>query len=132
MDLPRRLAVAGTTALLGLAIVGCGGAAPGQDGGGGGGGGESAAASPAKTYDIKPGDTTPFPLAAGTYRLAWTSTGCPNVNLVLKGDNGFENTKASKLPNSARIITSVPDGNYTVTQGEAACTTWTATISKVG
>jgi hypothetical protein len=128
MDLPRRLAIAGTIAVSSLALVACSGSAPGQ---GGGGGGESPAASIAKSYTVKPGDTTPFALADGTYRLGWTS-GCTNIELALTGDNGFENKKPSKLPSSARIITSVPAGNYTITQSDPACTQWTATIDKVG
>ena len=129
MDLPRRLAIAGTIAVSSLALVACGGSAPGQDGGGG----ASAGASPAKSYTIKPGDTTPFPLAAGTYRLIWVTTGCPGgLTVILTGDNGYTNEKSSKLPNYSRIITSVPDGNYTITQTDTACSQWTVTLDKIG
>ena len=130
MVLPRRIRVSGLALGLTVVLAACGGSAPGQDGGGGDGG-----ATPlpiAKNYTIKPGDTTPFPLAKGTYRLAWTTTGCPSVDFVLTGDNGFSNEKPSKLPNSARIIVSVPDGNYTVSQNDSACAEWQVTIDKIG
>jgi hypothetical protein len=129
MVLPRRVAVAPAIAVLTLAIAACGGTAPGQDGGGDG---SSAAPSIARSYTIKAGDTTPIALAAGTYRLAWTTTGCTSVNIALNGDNGFTNERASRNPNFARIITSVPDGTYTVTQLETSCADWTATIDKIG
>jgi hypothetical protein len=133
MDLPRRVAYAGATALLSLAIAACGAAAPGQGGGGNAGDGGSPAATPAKSYTIKPGDTTPFPLAAGTYRLNWVTTGCPGgLTVILTGDNGYTNEKSSKLPNYSRILTSVPDGNYTITQTDTACTEWTVTLDKIG
>jgi|SRR3954451_14624115 len=128
MDLPRRVAIAGAIAVSTLGLAACGASAPGQ----GGGGGESPAASVAKSYTVKPGDTTPFALAEGSYRLGWTSTGCTSIELALTGDNGFESKKASRLPNSARIITSVPAGNYTIAQSDPACTQWQATIDKVG
>ena len=129
MVLPRRVAVAPAIAALTLALSACGGTAPGPGGGGDGG---SAAPTIAKSYTIKAGDTTPILLAAGTYRLAWTTTGCTSVNLALQGDNGFTNERASRNPNFARIITSVPDGNYTVTQLDSTCADWTATVNKVG
>jgi hypothetical protein len=129
MQLPHRLAVAGAIAVSTLVLAACGASAPGQDGGGG----ASAGASPAKSYTIKPGDTTPFPLAAGTYRLNWVTTGCPGgLTVILTGDNGYTSEKSSKLPNYSRIITSVPDGNYTITQTDAACTQWTVTLDKIG
>ena len=90
-------------------------------------------ASPAKNYTIKPGDTTPFPLAAGTYRLQWTTTGCVGGStFVLTGDNGYTKEKPTKLPNYSTILTSVPDGNYTISQSDAGCTDWTVTLDKVG
>jgi hypothetical protein len=130
MHLPRRVAVAAATVGLGLAVAACGGTTPGASGGGDAGG--SPAASIAKSVTIKPGDTTPFPLAAGTYRLNWTTVGCTGLTVTLKGDNGYSNEKSSQLPNYSRILTSVPDGNYTISQSDAACTQWTVTLDKVG
>ncbi len=130
MDLPRRLAVAGAIALSTLFLVACGASAPGQAGDGGG---ASPSASPAKNYTIKPGDTTPFPLAAGTYRLQWTTTGCVGGStFVLTGDNGYTKEKSTKLPTYSTILTSVPDGNYTISQSDTGCTDWTVTLDKVG
>src|SRR5262245_56932232 len=129
MDLPRRLAIAGAIAVSTLVLVACGGSAPGQDGGGG----ESTAASISKNYTIKPGDTTPFALAEGTYRLAWTTTGCAGGStFVLTGDNGYTKEKTTKLPTYSSILTSVPDGNYTISQTQTGCTDWTVTLDKVG
>jgi hypothetical protein len=130
MDLPRRLAIAGAIAMSTLGLVACSGSAPGQDGGGGGG---SPAASVAENYTIKPGDTTPFALAAGSYRMQWTTTGCTGGStFVLTGDNGYSKEKSTKLPTYATILTSVPDGNYTISQTASGCTDWTVTLDKVG
>jgi len=127
MVLPRHIRAGAAALGLTLVLAACGGDAPGQ------GNGNGATPVPvAKSYTVKPGDTAPFPLAKGTYRLAWTTTGCAGVDFVLTGDNGFSSSKPSKLPKSARIITSVPDGNYTIAQNDSACTEWTATIDKVG
>jgi len=130
MDLPRRLAIAATIAASSLALVACGGSGPGA---GGDGAGASAGASPAKSYTIKPGDTTPFPLAEGTYRLNWVTTGCTGGStFVLTGDNGYSKEKSTKLPTYSTILTSVPDGNYTISQSETGCTDWTVTLDKIG
>jgi hypothetical protein len=128
MVLPRRV-VASAIAALSLAVIACGGSAPGP---GGDGGATAAAPSLVKNFTIKAGDSTPFALAAGSYRLAWTTTGCTSVNLALQGDNGFSNERASRNPNFSRIITGVPAGNYTIEQLDATCVDWTVTVDKVG
>ena len=74
MDLPRRLAVAGAIALSTLFLVACGGR-PRVDGGDGGVGASPCRRRPQAT-PIKPGDTTPFPLAGGRRTGCMAHDGC--------------------------------------------------------
>ena len=59
---------------------------------------------------------TPFVLAKGNYRVNWKTTDCTQVTVAIVGDTGFTKEKSSAIPNFSWIVTSVPDGTYTITQ----------------
>jgi hypothetical protein len=74
---------------------------------------------------------TPFALAKGNYRVNWKTTDCTQVTVAIVGDTGFTKEKSSKIPNFSWIVTSVPDGTYTITQTDPSCATWEIAIEKV-
>jgi hypothetical protein len=130
MVLPRPNRVTPVALVLSLALVACGGSAPGP-GGGGGASGDAPSATPRENIAVKPGEEGPWLLAAGTYRVSYKTTDCTKVAFKLQGDTGFEREKTSNLPNGVYLITSVTDGNYTLTQTDAACTDWEATLQRI-
>jgi len=98
----------------------------------GGGGATSAAPAQAKVV-VKAGDTAPFGLLEGRYKLGWTTEGCSAVTFDLKQQDGsFEYRKESRMPRFSTILVSVPAGTYALSQAEAGCTSWTVTIERIG
>jgi hypothetical protein len=82
---------------------------------------------------ITPTDLTPFALQAGRYRFGWASPACKSVLFTLKGaSQGFSYEKKSALPRFSSIISEVPSDEYTLSQGEPACTDWTITLDRIG
>jgi hypothetical protein len=82
---------------------------------------------------ITPADLTPFALQAGRYKFGWTSPACKSVLFTLKGANqGFTYEKKSALPRFSSIISNVPADDYTISQGDPACTDWTITLDRIG
>jgi len=97
-------------------------------------GGAAASARPAQTkVVVRAGDTAPFSLLGGHYRLSWVAEGCTAVTFELKQQDGsFEFRKEATMPRFSTILTSVPAGTFALSQVEASCPTWTATIERVG
>jgi hypothetical protein len=114
--------LAGSLALA-LALAACG-----SDGGGG-----AASAPPAQErVVVTAGDTAPFSLLNGRYKLTWKTVGCSSTAFDLKQQDGtFEYRKQSKMPTFTTILVEVPAGTYTLTQGDASCTDWTVTLDSV-
>lgn len=106
----------------------------GACGGGGGGGGGDTSAAPAQDRVTVTAETstTPFNLQKGTYRLTWDASECATITLRFEGSTGFAKEKSSTLPKSSWLVTSVPDGAYTITQGEPACTQWQVVVERIG
>ena len=98
------------------------------------GGGPAASAGPAQAkVVIKAGDTAPFSLAEGRYRLTWATEGCKAVSIDLKQQDGsFAYTKESTMPRFSTILVSVPAGAYKLNQTDPGCATWTVTVERIG
>lgn len=124
----QRLTGLAGSALLALAAAACGG---GSDGGGGAG----ASALPAQAQVTVTPETvaTPFTLSAGRYKFGWTAPDCKAVDFTLTGQGqGFTYAKTSSLAKFSSIVSNVPEDAYLLTQADAACTTWTVQIDRIG
>jgi len=109
-----------------LVLGACGGSS-------GGGGNTASVAPPQQRVTVTPETAAnPFALQKGTYRLNWKTTDCAGITMQFAGDTGFQKEKTSTLPTSSWILTSVPDGVYTVTQADAACTAWEIIVERIG
>lgn len=120
--------------LLGLSVAASGAMLLISACGGGEGDGGGAAATPVQERVTITPETaaTTFVLAKGTYRLSWNTTDCTGVTVKITGDTGFTKEKSSKIQSFSWILTSVPDGTYTIQQTDAACVTWELAIERVG
>lgn len=76
---------------------------------------------------------TPFELQAGRYKFGWDASECAKVSFTLTGAaQGFTYEKSTLQKKFSSIVSDVPADTYTIAQGEAACTTWSVQIDRVG
>ena len=121
------------TGLAGIAILAFAAAACGGGGDGGGGGGASALPAQAQVTVTPETVATPFTLEAGRYKFGWTAPDCKAVDFTMTGQGqGFTYAKTSALPKFSAIVSNVPGDAYVLTQADAACTTWTVQIDRLG
>lgn len=126
----RRPALLVGLAAAALLFGGCGGEEPG-----GGGDGAPVSARPAQAkITLTSADTlTPFEMQAGRYKFGWEARECPGVEFTLTGaTQGFVYTKKSAQKAFSAIVSEVPADTYTLAQVNAACTTWTVRIDRIG
>jgi hypothetical protein len=70
-----------------------------------------------------------YALTSGRYRMQWSTTDCTQVDFVVSQvDGDFSFSKPSKSSFASTTINDLPEGSYTVTQGDPSCTEWTVRI----
>ena len=119
--------VAGLT-LLSILVAACGG---GEDPGVVA---EVSARPPQDQILVSSGDAaTPFELQAGRYKFGWDASTCAKVAFTLTGvAQGFTYEKATLQKKFSSIVSEVPADTYSIAQSEAACTTWSVQIDRIG
>ena len=81
--------------------------------------------------DGDPGAT--FALASGIWRVLWETETCERVEpTVTQVDGDFTFSSPSKAARATAIITALPEGVYTLTQLDEACTEWAITMNWMG
>lgn len=76
---------------------------------------------------------TPFELQAGRYKFGWDASACEKVAFTLTGvAQGFTYEKTTLQKKFSAIVSDVPADIYSIAQSEAACTTWTIQIDRIG
>jgi len=119
--------VAGLT-LLAVLVVACGG---GDDPGAAV---DVSARPPQDQIVVSSADAaTPFELQAGRYKFGWDASACDKVAFTLTGvAQGFTYEKTTLQKKFSSIVSDVPADTYSIAQSEAACTTWSVQIDRVG
>lgn len=115
--------------VLAMLIAACGGGDdPGADGP------EASARPPQDQILVSSADAaTPFELQAGRYKFGWDASECAKVSFTLTGAaQGFTYEKTTLQKKFSSIVSDVPADTYTIAQSEAACTTWSVQIDRIG
>lgn len=122
----RATMVAGTLAMS-LLLAACGGGEEGP-------GAEVSARPAQEQIAITSADAaTPFILQAGRYKFGWDASECAGVNFVLAGETqGFTWEKKTLQKKFSSIVSDVLEDTYTLAQIDAACTTWSVQIDRLG
>jgi hypothetical protein len=126
----RRSAFLVGLAAAALLLGACGGEEPGA---GGDGAPVSARPAQAKILLTSTDALTPFEMQSGRYKFGWEARECTGVEFTLTGaTQGFVYTKKSAQKAFSAIVSDVPADTYTLAQVNAACTTWTVRIDRIG
>lgn len=123
---PGLAGVAGMT-LLALLLAACGGDE-------GGAAVDVSARPPQDQILVSSADAaTPFELQPGRYKFGWDASECAKVSFTLTGaTQGFTYEKSTLQKKFSSIVSDVPADTYTIAQSEAACTTWSVQIDRIG
>lgn len=114
--------------VLAMLISACGGEVDGA------GGPEASARPPQDQILVTSADAaTPFELQAGRYKFGWDASECSAVAFTLTGAaQGFTYEKKTLQKKFSSIVSDVPADTYSIAQTDAACTTWSVQIDRIG
>lgn len=116
------------------ALAACGGGTPAGETTGPGGS-LAADATPIRNLVVTEtsDQTATYLLSKGQYKLAWSTTDCPNIDLVVtQTDGSFTFEKKATTKNGSTIIATMPDGRYKLEQKAPGCTTFKLNFDRIG
>jgi hypothetical protein len=129
------------------AIAACGGGTPAAPGGTPGPGGTAGPGGDVgepvdRVLVNQDSDENVFALRGGRYRLAWTSSDCPDgIDMVVTktgilpedpSPSPFEYRKPTNIPAFNTLLQRVPPGVYTFEQAVESCAEWELRADRVG
>ena len=123
MDRSRRAVSVGVASVL---LVACGGGSgPAAPAGGGGSPTPDTTILTKVAVDQTSSAAATYLVKGGQYKVSWNSTGCTNLDIEVKQQDGsFVYSKKTTHASFLAIIPALPDGTYSVTQADPTCATW--------